>query len=475
MSITTLMATPSKPADWEVLKPVIKNLYLGDNLRLQDVISVMRETHQFRATARMYKTQFLKWGWHKYDTANRIKWQESTSRSPRKGKKGVRRGYGTTVEVPLPKRLNIFQTAALDASKSQPLLRVMASFRNFILGSSEQKHGWLLQSPFTKPSGYNSVMISHLMGALLQFQEGRVSQGGRLLRAAFLELEAVIANGHIASVWDCCVAIPQVAANYDRVDVLLIFLRHLTAFCSRYSPDHPMSPAAESLVAFFQSTPSNASISDYTTLAWRLWTDTLTSLVGEGSILTLHAHRAYLIIHPSPPTTIAASVLQKYTSLAQKASSTLGNSHTSTLAIEFEALLTQSRFQLHEPDSNSPHLYTRLRSILSRLSSKPENYTRAPECWKQEDRQIFRGCWFLGAMHAVKAGDVITSREFLTEFLAAPSDGEWVQYAMRLEHVLNSVGEVVESDKVRQKRESVQFSRDVTEVLTQVEEEARVT
>jgi hypothetical protein len=48
--MATLAITPSKPADWEILKPVIENLYLRDNLRLKDVIEVMREIHQFRAT-----------------------------------------------------------------------------------------------------------------------------------------------------------------------------------------------------------------------------------------------------------------------------------------------------------------------------------------------------------------------------------------------------------------------------------------
>jgi len=42
--------TPSNQADWESVKAVIGDLYLRDNLRLQDVIELMRETHKFRAT-----------------------------------------------------------------------------------------------------------------------------------------------------------------------------------------------------------------------------------------------------------------------------------------------------------------------------------------------------------------------------------------------------------------------------------------
>lgn len=46
------MATtaPSTQDDWKVVKPIIADLYLKDNLRLKDVIEVMREVHHFRAT-----------------------------------------------------------------------------------------------------------------------------------------------------------------------------------------------------------------------------------------------------------------------------------------------------------------------------------------------------------------------------------------------------------------------------------------
>jgi len=92
------------------------------------------------------------------------------------------------------------------------------------------------------------------------------------------------------------------------------------------------SPALRRLSSqFFQSMPDITTISSYTALAWRLWTDTLSSLLGEDNISTLHAHRAYLIGHPSPPTSLTTSLLQRYSDLAHKASLTLGASHKSTL------------------------------------------------------------------------------------------------------------------------------------------------
>jgi len=415
----------------------------------------------------MYKAQFVRWNWQKYTTAKRQKRHGPVYTSIAvKGKKGVRRLYPGDCET------NYGRPQILNVSESQPLFTAMVSFRNLILGWPETDPRWHTATRFTKMGHYNPTMISHFLGALLQFQQGEFRQGGRLLRAAFLELEDVLADGHIASVWDCCIAAPQLALNHNRPDILLTFLRYLSALSARKTPGHPLAHASKSLTLLFESTPNITAISSYTTLAWRLWTDTLSSLLGEDSISTLHTHRAYLIIHPSPPPSLTASLLQKYSSLALKASSTLGESHTSTLAIEYDALLTQSRFRNSVPNSNltttlnkeSQTFYTRLSSILARLTTK-YSHSQPPFHWPLESRQIYRGCYFLGATRAIEAGDMQTAAEFRHSFLAAPSDGEWVQYALRMEDLLRGMGRVSEAEEVKRRRgEVVRLPKEVVEV-----------
>jgi len=41
---------PSKQADWEAVKHLIEDLYLGKNVRLKDVMEVMQTIYHFRAT-----------------------------------------------------------------------------------------------------------------------------------------------------------------------------------------------------------------------------------------------------------------------------------------------------------------------------------------------------------------------------------------------------------------------------------------
>ncbi|KAK2007398.1 hypothetical protein LZ32DRAFT_662930 [Colletotrichum eremochloae] len=59
---------PESQGDWNAKKDVIRRLYLDENLPLKDIIDVMSKEHSFSATERMYKRQFQKWNWKKYNT-----------------------------------------------------------------------------------------------------------------------------------------------------------------------------------------------------------------------------------------------------------------------------------------------------------------------------------------------------------------------------------------------------------------------
>ncbi|PSR97813.1 hypothetical protein BD289DRAFT_479886 [Coniella lustricola] len=65
---TETMVLRGLPAstEWETHKATIHELYMDRNLNLIEVVERMR-VYDFHATARMYKTQFARWGWSKYN------------------------------------------------------------------------------------------------------------------------------------------------------------------------------------------------------------------------------------------------------------------------------------------------------------------------------------------------------------------------------------------------------------------------
>ncbi|KKA28211.1 hypothetical protein TD95_003309 [Thielaviopsis punctulata] len=62
------------PAEtWENLKGVIRQLYLDERRPLKEVMLLMEERHNFRATPKMYKTRFSQWGFAKNNTEEEVK------------------------------------------------------------------------------------------------------------------------------------------------------------------------------------------------------------------------------------------------------------------------------------------------------------------------------------------------------------------------------------------------------------------
>lgn len=47
---TTRALVPTCSADWEAKKSIIKELYMGQNLILNDVVEIMQSVHNFKAT-----------------------------------------------------------------------------------------------------------------------------------------------------------------------------------------------------------------------------------------------------------------------------------------------------------------------------------------------------------------------------------------------------------------------------------------
>ncbi|OIW32939.1 hypothetical protein CONLIGDRAFT_695210 [Coniochaeta ligniaria NRRL 30616] len=56
---------------WEERRQSIERLYLTENGTLSEVMRAMEQKHQFKASRKMYKTRFSKWGWHKYQSRGR--------------------------------------------------------------------------------------------------------------------------------------------------------------------------------------------------------------------------------------------------------------------------------------------------------------------------------------------------------------------------------------------------------------------
>ncbi|KAK0612523.1 hypothetical protein B0T17DRAFT_409005 [Bombardia bombarda] len=442
---------------------------------------------------RMYKAQFSRWNWHKYSTT-------SSSRSSRSEQLAGSENPRKHDHCPYPRPTSAlpgrkkgtshflkFPTRLLEPTSSFHLTTAMTAHRHLILGFADHDPRWqtATTTPFAKLGGsYDPIMISHFIGALKQLELGDFAHGGRLLRGAFLELESLLADGHIAAIWDCCVSVPQLALMHGgRRDILLTFLRYLARLATARAPGgsgHPVAVIAASTLALLgQMLPDDdkglaTQVGAYTQTVWRLWVDTMAGLLPgrENNICVLHTTRTYLLVQQAPADApLAQRMVAGYDALARDAVGALGEHDAVALAVEFDALLTQFRFGMPGRGFDG-----RIDGLLGKLSSKPGNRHVAADRWESaEDRQILRGAWALGALFAQEVtGDDVRAAECRRQFLRAPAEGDWAQFALRMEEALRRKGRLAEAQEVRKRRGEVEIPSEIVEMLEREEMEMGV-
>ncbi len=105
-------------------------------------------------------------------------------------------------------------------------------------------------------------------------REGETESGGIALRRAFRQVEEVIADQNIEAIWDCCLAVPQLALNLGRKDILLIFAKYLNQLTSVKLRGHPLSKVARNLQRIAERDPDQ--LQNYISRAWKIWIDNTT-------------------------------------------------------------------------------------------------------------------------------------------------------------------------------------------------------
>ncbi|KAK0654962.1 Clr5 domain-containing protein, partial [Cercophora newfieldiana] len=234
---------PTSSTDWEAKKDVIMELYMTQNLILNDVIQIMLSKHKFKATARMYKGQFAKWSWTKYNKSG------NSSKSAKSRTTGRKRGTPLiSADGPISKRANAPRRSPATNPGPASALQLfifnedvremeiaLKAYSTYITEWSEHEAPWREEKRFEKLSVLQMMRL-----ALDHLACSQLEEGGEMLRRAFLQVEdAIHGQDNIEAIWDCCLAVPQLALSAGCTDILLIFTRYLHSLTSIKMPGHP--------------------------------------------------------------------------------------------------------------------------------------------------------------------------------------------------------------------------------------------
>lgn len=341
MSSTPPPVVPSGLRDWEAMKPMIRSLYLDQNLTLAEVVRRMCAEHKFRATARMYKTQFIKWGWSKYNS-KRSKRESSSGRSlikpvgkscrrmPRSARAAAQsrarqaQQYTTTgttnadgSAIMVRREQNFIPQLNHANDTHMYIEKVLNEVKSHIFFFHAQKTEWKTTPGVDLLQVYNYKAYDTFRSAFDGFARNETEAGGQMLRHAFLEVEEIMQADYSGSFYCLFVELPDLLLHYSRVDVLLILLKHI----NKLAPFKTKNRSLAHIFLILQSIVhlDSEQLGHYVEAASLLWTDLLRQVRGEKDRSVLMAKRNYLRHSRTVDHGRVATLVAEYDQLRQQA------------------------------------------------------------------------------------------------------------------------------------------------------------
>jgi hypothetical protein len=454
----------------------------------------------------MYKGQFAKWKWYKYNKSSNHGSKKATkARSSTTRRKGARARSQTPFHptdstmsaynkqlVPLSQHFYLQHFTDEECQVESTLNAYAALICHWLENETPWRNGSRRRSRAHSPSfgqqqqqqqqQQRSVM-QHVRAAQDHFLAGRAALGGELLRTAFLRIETAVGDHglDIEAVWDCCLAVPQLALIHGWSDMLAIFSRYLHQLTSIKLPrGHPITTIAASLhrlcspsSSYFSqqnhnSTPGtsrNWQLEMYVSRAWEVWIDSSLSQRGPRDDVTIHLKRGYVTLlnptHPMTATLIADFVSGLQTSLQQR-----GAFATTARILELEHLLTRMYVPLFTRASarNAEVLLTNLKARV-----EGRNKGKAVGHWSYMDRYlVFSSNNFMASIAEYNnngGGDSDDDEEgrrkgewyrrLVWQDERQPRDLFWLQTSLLLESRLRSQGMDAEANAIQEARAEV--------------------
>ncbi|KAI3402072.1 hypothetical protein diail_4046, partial [Diaporthe ilicicola] len=500
-------AAAPAPLDWEAHKQIIKDLYMGQNLNLNEVVERMR-TYNFHATPRMYKAQFARWTWSKYNckrmrrdlssgkaiekstgkSCHRVKRQRPTKASRRRDPPSSPKTQepspptetattSTTAVVRRPQypQLSVlsYQVAHADDG-TRYMQSVLTDIRNHVYNFFSRKPEWQKSSGTGLISAYNYAFYDSFRIAMDSFVKNEHFNGGEILRQAFVEVEEALQTDYSSTFYFFFIDLPDLFLHYGRHDIFVILLAHINRLTALGLRDKIIGAGFASLHALAESNP--AFLKHYVGSASGLWCDLLSELRGPRDRSTLLARRNH-IRHShctDPPKAKAKALCDDYDHLLGEVTKHWGAGHTATRHLEDVILLTHlnydhftnrfaernerliedvgRKYQLTSSESSSPITPVSIESTSNAGDGKFE--TLPLEAWDMLDRNIRSNCYHRLACYYRHEGDARRAA-----LCGAKAREGWKTdfWQLEVEAALVSAGRLFEAETLRRCRLEAQY------------------
>lgn len=297
---------PQDAHDWDSAAPIIRELYMVQNLPLLRVIEIMTAEYGFKATARMYKSRFPKWGWAKNE-----KRKPPEKRAPRKARRSAATAQQQATD---PEPSDLTDAGGPNPSSWWPPPPTSPADRLMLHESPYARHlyescraldvfisSWaarddprwagdaLLTSLSVQPlPSYVDTAVSH-------FEGGDYSQGGKFLRLAFLDVEKCIRDDHVLNIFGLLVEWGHPLTKFpgvNGVEVLVAFSKYVYQQALIHWGNHPITVMSRGLLEATRY--GTERVVSWMQSMFRLRIDVFKSLRGAADLATISGQTQFL-------------------------------------------------------------------------------------------------------------------------------------------------------------------------------------
>ncbi|KAK4152379.1 hypothetical protein C8A00DRAFT_16285 [Chaetomidium leptoderma] len=269
---------PRRIDDWEPWKNVLYELYITQNRILRDIIGIMETKHNIRATPKMYKNQFARWGFFKYAIKGRP-WPKAESPTGQ-----------SSSDDSLDGAIMLSRDDLLHADDgSRSMQAGLTAVRSFIYGHVDLDPSNRMAE---EVAGFVDPCYRYFKVAMDLFDLKENLDGGQILRLAFLQIERKMSNPTMKSFSDLCLLVPHLLLESGRKDILSAYLNYVSRLATIKYGKHPVAELAASFAALVEDRPED--IMRYIMLLSRLNSDTIAALPGMLDRNRQWAHNQYL-------------------------------------------------------------------------------------------------------------------------------------------------------------------------------------
>ncbi|KAK4162424.1 hypothetical protein QBC43DRAFT_321908 [Cladorrhinum sp. PSN259] len=268
---------PRRTEEWDQWKGTLFNLYITQNRILRDIIEYMDKNFNLKATPKMYKNQFARWGFFKYSVKRRApsksgSFSSASSSSTASGDLED----DTVVMMDIDSRVNEASLSPIiyESQGSRSIQSGLTAVRRFLRGHVDRDAANLQMDEVT---GYIDPCYRYFKVAVDLFDLRENVEGGRILRLAFLQLERKLDTPTMKTFSDLCILVPHLLLESGRKEVLNAYLQYLQRLAEAKFGKHPVKEIAASF-SDLMSNPQN--LMGYIKRLSKVHADTISNMNG---------------------------------------------------------------------------------------------------------------------------------------------------------------------------------------------------